>query len=173
VRISIKKLALSGLLGAVAVVLGALQIGFIPVPTPAGRATILHIPAILGGIVAGPVVGLLVGFIFGLFSWLTAVVPIFADPLVAVFPRLFIGVAAYYTVKVLGKGTVGVAVAGAVGTAANTILVLGMAVIRGYLPVKAAGLVAITHGPPEIIVAVIITVAVSAAIKRVGVWEDI
>ena len=57
--------------------------------------------------------------------------------------------------------------AAAVGTATNTILVLGMAVIRGYMAAGVAWGVGLTHGIPEIIVAIIITVAVVVAWKRI------
>ena len=58
-------------------------------------------------------------------------------------------------------------VAAAVGTLTNTILVLGMAVIRGYMAAGVALGVGVTHGIPEVIVAAIITVAVVVAWKRV------
>jgi len=88
--LSAGSIALAGILSAVTMLLGWTQIGFIPVPTPAARATILHIPAILAGILGGPVVGLLVGAIFGIFSFVLASIPLFKDPLVAIIPRLFI-----------------------------------------------------------------------------------
>jgi uncharacterized membrane protein len=95
-NLSIRKIVMSGILGAVSILLGVTGLGFIPVPTPAGHATIMHVPAILGGVLEGPVVGLLTGAIFGIFSFLRATSPLFTDPLVAIFPRLFIGVTAYY-----------------------------------------------------------------------------
>ena len=55
----------------------------------------MHIPAIVGGAMEGPVVGLLAGAIFGIFSFLYADVPIFKDPIVAILPRLLIGVVAW------------------------------------------------------------------------------
>ena len=56
-----RKIVISGLLGAIAIILGATPLGFIPVPTPAGNATIMHIPAIIGAIVEGPLVGAFIG----------------------------------------------------------------------------------------------------------------
>ena len=58
-------------------------------------------------------------------------------------------------------------VAAAVGTLPNTILVLGMAVIRGYMAAGVALPVGVTHGLPEVVVAAIITVAVVVAWKRI------
>mgnify|MGYP002682317377 FL=1 len=55
----------------------------------------MHVPAIVGGVLEGWVVGGIVGTIFGLFSFIQAEVPMFKDPLVAILPRIFIGIAAY------------------------------------------------------------------------------
>ena len=82
----------------------------------------MHLPAILGGILEGPIVGALVGLIFGVYSFLNATNPMFADPLIAILPRIFIGVAAYYSYKYLWKNS---AIAAALGTLTNTIGVLG------------------------------------------------
>jgi uncharacterized membrane protein len=170
-------------------------------------------------------VGLVLGLMFGIFSWIQAGmlgVVMFQDPLVAILPRLFIGVtawAAYAAFKRTGKnaalalagclvvicgvfvywvigvnmllgGVIGVALLGliagfvylalkentelqalilaaAVGTLTNTILVLTMLVVRGYLPPEAALIAGVTNGIPEVIVACIIVVAV------VGAWKGI
>jgi len=165
-----RKITVAAALSAIAVVLGATQLGFIPVPTPAGHATIMHIPAILGGILEGPVVGVIVGGIFGIYSFLDASIPIFKDPLVAILPRLFIGLFAYYA-YVLAKRwgeSLAVIVAAIIGTLTNTVLVLGMIVLRGYLDAKTALAIGITHGLPEAVVAVIITLPVVLAWKRIG-----
>lgn len=90
------RVVLAGVLSALTILLGLFPfIGFIPVPTPAGYATTMHIPAILGGILGGPIVGALVGAFFGLFSFIRAPLPMFKDPLVAILPRIFIGVVAW------------------------------------------------------------------------------
>lgn len=114
-RFDIRKLTIIGVLGAVSVVLGMTPLGFIPVgPT---RATIMHIPVIIGAIIEGPVVGAFVGLIFGLFSIyqaITAPTPVsfvFLNPLVSVLPRVLIGITSYYTYRGLNKlgskGTLG------------------------------------------------------------------
>lgn len=111
VRFSTRQIALIGLFGSITVALGLLPVGgFIPVPTPAGSATTMHIPAILAGISQGPVAGAIVGAIFGLFSFwraLTSANPvarlIFTNPVIALGPRIFIGIAAHY-VHVLVRG---------------------------------------------------------------------
>lgn len=113
---NIRKMAIVGVLGAISAVLGMTPLGFIPVgPT---RATIMHIPVIIGAIMEGPVVGALVGLIFGLFSIFQAITNptpvsvVFLNPIVSVLPRVLIGVVTYYvynSLKKLGnKKTLGV-----------------------------------------------------------------
>lgn len=103
----VRKLTIIGVLGAISVVLGMTPLGFIPVgPT---RATIMHIPVIIGAIMEGPIVGGLVGLIFGIFSIyqaITAPTPVsfvFLNPLVSVLPRILIGITAYYSYKGINK----------------------------------------------------------------------
>lgn len=104
-KMSVRQIVVAGLLGGVAIVLGLTPIGFIPVPTPAGAATTMHIPAIIAGVIEGPVVGALVGLIFGLYSFFRATIPLFKDPLVAILPRVLIGIMAYYAFALVrGKG---------------------------------------------------------------------
>ncbi len=166
---SVRKIVLSGVLAAIAILLGWTRLGFIPVPTAAGHATIMHVPAIIGGVMEGWIVGGLVGTIFGIFSFINATVPLFKDPLVAILPRIFIGVTAFFAYAGLKKVNeyLALVVAATVGTLTNTILVLGMAVLRGYMAPGVALMVGVTHGVPEIIVAAIITVAVIVVWKRI------
>jgi len=166
---SVRKIVISGVLAAIAILLGVTRLGFIPVPTAAGNATIMHVPAIIGGIMEGWLVGGIIGTIFGLFSFLQATTPLFKDPLVAVLPRIFIGITTYFAYVGLKKVNeyLALIVAAAVGTLTNTILVLGMAVVRGYMAAGVAWTVGVTHGLPEVVVAAIITVAVVVAWKRI------
>ncbi len=104
---SLRKMVIIALLGAISVVLGMTPIGFIPVgPT---RATIMHIPVIIGAIMEGPIVGAFVGLIFGLFSIyqaLTTPTPVsfvFLNPLVSILPRILIGITTYYVYNALRK----------------------------------------------------------------------
>jgi len=167
--LSVRKIVIAGVLAAVAILLGVTRLGFIPVPTAAGNATIMHVPAIIGGIMEGWLVGGIIGTIFGLFSFLQATTPLFKDPLVAILPRIFIGITSYFAYVGLKKVNeyVALIVAAVVGTLTNTILVLGMAVIRGYMAAGVAWTVGVTHGLPEVVVAAIITVAVVVAWKHI------
>lgn len=105
--INVRKLAIIGVLGAISTVLGMTPLGFIPVgPT---RATIMHIPVIIGAIMEGPMVGGFVGLIFGLFSIFQAITNptpvsfVFLNPLVSILPRVLIGIFTFYVYDFLRK----------------------------------------------------------------------
>ncbi len=166
--LSVRRIVITGVLAAIAILLGVTRLGFIPVPNLSGNATIMHVPAIIGGVLEGPLVGLLVGGIFGLFSWLQATSPIFANPLVSVLPRLFIGVTSAYTYMALRKNNeiLALTMAGIVGTLTNTVLVLGMAILLNLLPAAAVPAI-IPQALAEVVIAAILTVAVVAAWKRI------
>ena len=161
-----RKIVIAGILGAIAILLAVTRWGFIPIPNLTGNATILHVPAILGGVLEGPVVGFLVGGIFGVFSFIQAEVPAFKDPLVAILPRLLIGIVAWLAFVGLRNVNLYVAavVAGVLGTAANTIGVLSMGVWRGYFPGEIWALV-LPQAIAELIIAAIITVIVVKAVE--------
>ncbi|WP_044640937.1 ECF transporter S component [Risungbinella massiliensis] len=169
-RLSIRKIVVAGVLGAIAILLGVTQLGYIPVPSATGHATIMHVPAIIGGLVEGPIVGAISGLIFGVHSFLYSPVPMFKDPLVSILPRLFIGIVAYFTYVGIRRINeyVAIGVASFIGSLTNTVLVLGMVVLRGYLSPEVAQAAAITSGIPEAIVSVIISLAVVVAWKKLG-----
>ena len=148
-------IVISAVLAAIAVFLAATRIGFIPTPTGI-NATILHIPAIIGTI-------------FGLYSFFYATIPLFKDPIVAILPRIFIGIFAAYTYRAVRPAgeVAAIAVAAVVGTATNTVLVLGFGVLRHYLPAKVAVTIASTQGVVEAVVAAIVCLAVLLPWKRV------
>jgi len=101
-ELRVRRVVTAGLLLAITLLLGLTPIGFIPVPTPAGSATIAHIPAIIGGILEGPVVGFLVSLGFGFAAFMSPLVPV-KDPLVIVLPRLLIGVVAWWVYRALNR----------------------------------------------------------------------
>lgn len=159
-KIAARQVVMAGMLGAISIVLAATPIGRIPMPT-GQLATIMHIPAILAGVLEGPVVGALVGSIFGIYSFLYPSNPAFANPLVSVFPRILIGIFAYYAFK-WSKNPY---LAAAVGTATNTVGVLSLFVLTGFMPLKAVLVIAVTHGIPELILAVFIVGLLYKALK--------
>jgi uncharacterized membrane protein len=157
-----RQIVVGGIIGGIALFLGATRIGFIPVPIPLiGNATIMHIPAIVGGALEGPVVGLLVGLIFGVFSFLNADNPVFLNPVVAILPRLFIGVVAWAVFVGLRRWSLDLAsaVAGILGSLTNTVGVLGLAVLFGLLPVAVIPAI-IPQAVAEAILAAVVTVVI-------------
>ena len=159
--LDVRQIVIAGILGGIAIFLGYTRLGFIPVPNLVGSATIMHVPAILGGALEGPVVGTIVGGIFGIFSFIQAEVPFFRDPLVSILPRLFIGVLAWAVFVGLRSRSVDLAAAaaGVLGSLANTVGVLGMAVLLGYLPL-AAVVPIVPQAIAEAILAAVVTVVV-------------
>ena len=172
---TVRTVVVSGVLAAIQLALGFTGIGLIPLPTGV-NATILHIPAILAGVMEGWPAGLAVGGIFGLFSFLRATTPLFQNPLIAFGPRLLIGVVAFLVYRAIRPMNEAVALvaAGLLGTLTNTVLVLGLAVIltgpngAPYLAPNVAWGVALTNGVPEAIVGAIITLAVGLAVRGAG-----
>ncbi|MCA1738564.1 MAG: ECF transporter S component, partial [Actinobacteria bacterium] len=156
-----RQIVVAGILGGIAVFLGATRLGLIPVPNLAGNATIMHVPAILGGALEGPVVGLLVGLIFGIYSWLYAELPLFKDPMIAIGPRLLIGVVAWAVYVAFAGRNVYLAsvLSGVLGSLTNTVGVLGLGVLLGYLPL-AAVVPVIPQAIAEAVLAAVVTVVV-------------
>lgn len=165
---TVRRIVITGVLAAIAILLGVTRLGFIPVPNVSGSATIMHVPAIIGGVLEGPVVGLLVGGIFGIYSWLQDTTGLFKNPVVSVLPRLLIGVTAYYSYAMLKKTNeyLALIVAGVVGTLTNTILVVGALVGFALIPAAVVPTI-IPQAVAEVVIAAVITVAVVAAWKRI------
>jgi uncharacterized membrane protein len=159
--LDVRQIVIAGILGGIAIFLGATQLGFIPVPNISGRATILHIPAIVGGALEGPVVGALAGLIFGIFSWLDPVVPPLRNPLVSILPRIPIGIVSWFVFVSLRRTSVDLAsvVAGLLGSFTNTVGVVGMAVLLGYFPF-AVFLVVLPQAIAEAVLAAVVTLVV-------------
>lgn len=185
-KIDVRKLAIIGVLGGISAVLGLTPLGFIPIgPT---RATIMHIPVIIGAIMEGPLVGAFVGLIFGIFSVFQAITNptpvsfVFLNPMVSILPRVLIGVFSFYAydfLKRIGdkKHYFDLIIASIVGTLTNTIGVLTMIYIFfGERFVEALGLdplsarkiilgIGLTNGIPETIISIIIVTAVVRGLR--------
>jgi len=174
-----RKIVITGILGAIAIILGVTRLGFIP--WFAGAAlTIMHVPVIIGAILEGPIVGLGIGLIFGVFSWLQASVaptgvvdPIFSNPLISVLPRLLIGPISWLVWKALNRYTiVGLLAAGVAGSITNTVFVLGMIGVFGFLQWPAIFAIAGANGVPEAVAAAVIVLLVVAAWKRISIGKQ-
>lgn len=184
-KLKTRQITVIGMLSAISIILGVTGLGFIPIPPV--KATIMHVPVIIGAILEGPVVGITVGLIFGVFSVIQSITTptpvsfMFMNPLVSVIPRIIIGLTVYYTYKSMktNSKTLNIAVAAAVGSLTNTIGVLGMIFLIYlepyakvlHLSVDAAkkGIVAVgaTNGIPEAIISLILTVAVVSAVDKI------
>lgn len=183
-----RKLVVCGMLSAVSIVLGMTPLGIIPLG-PLGVTT-MHLPAIIGAILEGPVVGSVIGLIFGLVSLYKAVsggtlmAPIFMNPLVSILPRILIGPATYYAFRGLEKLTkkhaLSIGVGAVAGTLINTAGVMGFIyILYAKQYAEAIGVdpaavgytilgICATNGIPECIAAVVISVAVCLAVRGIG-----
>ena len=185
--ISVRKLAIIGMLSGISIFMGLTGIGFIPLPFM--KATIMHIPVIIGAIIEGPIVGAAVGLVFGLFSIYqnitapTLLSPIFMNPIVSVIPRVLIGIASYYVYNFIknkfNKDSLAYGLAAAVGTITNTAGVLGLTyfvALEQYAALKeisessVASLlvtVGLTNGIPECLVSIVIVIPVATGLMKI------
>ncbi len=161
-QLSVRQIVIAGVFGALVIVLGSIQVlGFPPIPIPPGNATTLHIPVSIGSILGGPLVGAILGLFYGLFSFFQAVDPMFKDPLVSILPRIIVGVVPFLVYAALQNGNkvVAAGLGGAAGALTNSVLVILMLVVRGYLPASiAAGLI------PVIIIEMVAAAVLAAAV---------
>jgi uncharacterized membrane protein len=162
-----RRIVVSGVLGAIAIVLAVTQLGFIPVPNATGQATIMQVPAIIGAVLEGPIVGVLAGGIFGIYSMLQGGA-LFANPIISVLPRLLIGLTSWLAYRSLVKVNqdVAAAVAGVVGTLTNTILVVGGLIGFGLIPAAALPTI-IPQAIFELILAAVLTPLVARGVNLV------
>ena len=169
-----RKIVITGVLSAISIFLGITRLGFIPWVTGASL-TIMQVPVILGAVLEGPIVGLVIGLVFGVFSLIqAAVAPTgptdvwFTNPLLSIVPRLFIGPVAWLIFKALKQWKIPALVAAGIGgSLTNTILVLGMIGLLGFVPWGALPPIVLANGLPEAIASAIIVVAV------VSIWWQI
>ncbi|WP_373897252.1 ECF transporter S component [Haloimpatiens sp. FM7315] len=181
-----RQLTTIGMLSAISIVLGLTGYGFVPLPGI--KATIMHVPVIIGAILEGPIVGIAIGFIFGLFSvFQNMMVPsllsfAFMNPLVSILPRVIIGITAYYSYRLIPiknkNNPIKIGIGAFIGSLTNTIGVLGMLYVlyaarfaeaKNMSPSfagKAIFGIAVANGIPESIVAVFITVPIVLAIRK-------
>jgi len=175
-----RRLVITAMLIAVSIVLSVpigvgplTSLGFITLG-PAIAFTFMHVPAIIGAVLEGPLVGAIVGLAFGAFSlFLAGQQPagspnaIFVDPIISIVPRLFIGPVAWLVYNALkNAGTtprlIGAAIA---GTLTNTILVIGAIALRLHIPFLATLASVSVNAVIELIVAAVIVVAVVSALR--------
>lgn len=136
-----KNLTKLSLLSAIIIILAITPIGFIPLGFM--RATTIHIPVIIGGILLGWKSGGALGFVFGLVSFLNNTFnPVitsfvftpfynfadfsggFASLLICFIPRILVGVFAGLLYQKLKNNKFGVSVVAFLASMTNTILVM-------------------------------------------------
>lgn len=133
--LEVRTLALIGIMTGLIIIMTMIPfLGFIPVGPI--QATTLHIPVIIVGIVEGPLAGGILGFMFGVISMIRAIVQpnpfsfMFMNPIIAIIPRILIGVFAGLVYKALRDkkaiGKASITISAAIGSLTNTIFVLGL-----------------------------------------------
>ncbi|HKL86108.1 MAG TPA: ECF transporter S component [Treponemataceae bacterium] len=178
----IRKLVITGALGGLAVFLGISRLGFFPWFSGAS-ITVLHVPAIIGAILEGPIVGTGIGAIFGIFSLIQAnIAPLspidiaFRNPLVSVLPRILFPLATwgiwYFISK--WKRTPAIIIASIGGTLIHTVLVLTTLVLTNGSGILTGGVSGVTiwavisaifvaNGIPEAIIAAVLSTLIISA----------
>ncbi|HIT08065.1 MAG TPA: ECF transporter S component [Candidatus Merdivicinus faecavium] len=141
------------LLGALIFILAFTPfLGYIPLGVT--RATIVHIPVIIGSLLLGPKKGAVLGFLFGVTSFLQnsfispnitsfTFTPLYSvgdfhgngwSLVICFVPRILVGVVPYYAYKLFmrwlearkGGQTASLAIAGLLGSLTNTLLVMNL-----------------------------------------------
>ncbi len=176
-RVTTRDLAVAGVFGALAIVLSFTPLGLIPVPNISGGATSLHLPAIVAGIIGGPIVGGLVGLVLAISSWIRygptfialAGNNVLVALLAAFLPRILIGVVAYYVYRLLRRWpALAAGVAGLAGTLTNSTGVLGLLYWLGSFPRELLVPILLLNVPVEIILGLVVTIPVVAALRAVS-----
>ncbi len=182
-RSKVRRIVISGALGAVSAVMAVTPLGYLPWFGGASL-TIMHIPVIIAAVLEGPIAGTAVGLVFGVTSLVKAATapvgpldPLFANPLVSIVPRLVIGFAAWGTFRLFRGKVLPLAAgfAGAVGSITNTVLVLlalglsaseqlsgTLGVQTGALPAVLAS-IALSNGLVEAAAAAVFTSSIVSA----------
>ena len=144
----LRRMVQIALLAAIMMVMSVTPLGYIPLPFM--KATIMHIPVIIGACLLGPRVGAGLGALFGVTSVVMATInpnitsfvftPFYSfneqfhgsiwSIVVAMLPRILIGVVSGYVFilvkKVIKNDTVSLMLAGISGAMTNTIGVMGL-----------------------------------------------
>ncbi|MBM7642010.1 ECF transporter S component [Streptococcus loxodontisalivarius] len=152
------------------------------------KPTLLSIPVIVASIIYGPRIGATLGFLMGMISLITNTVVLlptsylfspfvengnFYSLIIALVPRILIGVTPYYVYKLFQKvDKLGLILAGAIGSLTNTIFVLGgifilfSSVYNGNIQALLA-IVLGTNSIAEMIIAAILTLIIVPRLKKI------
>ena len=195
-----KFITLMGVLLAIEIIMAFTPLGFVPLGFT--KATTIHIPVVIGAIFLGPLAGAILGGAFGILSIIIntvspALTSFVFSPfitiggaqgniwslVIALVPRMLIGIVAYYSYKWVSKidktKVIAYATAGVVGSLTNTVLVMsGIYIFFGqqYAAAKEVTFEALfgvimgiigVNGIPEAILAAIIVTLVCKVLKSV------
>lgn len=150
VKKKVLDMSLAGIFTAIIIVMSAVPfLGYIPLGFM--KATIIHVPVIIGAILLGPRYGAFLGFVFGMTSLISATLTpgptsfVFSpfvtiggysgnmwSVVIAIVPRVLIGVVSFYVYELMmkvfhkakGSQTIALWCAGVAGAATNTLLVM-------------------------------------------------
>lgn len=153
--------------------------------------TLLHIPVIIGSITLGSKKGAFLGLVMGLISVINSTVitlpssfmfsPLQPIPgtnhgsiwalVIAIVPRILIGIFPYYVYKAFKKNKFGAGLAAFVGTATNTVLVLSLIFlffrnVTHQTIGKLLSAIITGNSIAEVIIAVVLTIAIVPALDK-------
>lgn len=198
-------MSLAGIFTAIIIAMSVVPfLGYIPLGFM--NATIIHVPVIIGAILLGPKYGAYLGLVFGMTSLIKATLTptvtsfVFSpfvtiggysgnmwSVVIAIVPRVMIGVVAYYVYELVmkvahgikGSQTVALWIAGIAGAMTNTLLVMnGIYIFFGNSYVAASNKavervydvilgIIVSFGIPEAIVAGILTTAIVKVLLKI------
>lgn len=183
-----RNMVLASIFVAIIIIMAFTPFGYVPLGFM--NATIIHVPVIIGAIILGPRYGSFLGLVFGLTSlWKNTFMPNptsfvfspfvkvgqyggnFGSLIIAIVPRILIGIVAYYVFRAVlklmkenrKKRIIAMASAGLAGSLTNTILVMNLIY---FLFGKEYGQAAkgITEGVYSIIISIICVTGIPEAI---------
>lgn len=164
-------------------ILSSVIFNLFPVPI---KPTIIHIPVIIASIIYGPKIGAVLGGLMGLISvvhntlFMLPTSYLFSpfvpngnlnSLIIALVPRILIGITPYFVYKLM-KNKAGLALAGAVGSATNTLFVLGgifilfSNVYSGNIQAMLATVLS-ANSIAELAISVVLTLAIVPALEKV------
>lgn len=150
------------------------------------KPTIVHIPVIIASIIYGPRIGAILGGLMGVISVVTNTIVLLPTSylfspfvengnlyslIVAMIPRILIGVTPYYVYKIMNNKA-GLVLAGAIGSMTNTIFVLGgifllfSSVYSGNIQLMLAGILG-TNAIAEMIISSVLTLAIIPVMEKI------
>lgn len=147
---SVSRMVITALFCAIILLLNFTPIGYIQLPLI--KATIIHVPVIIGAILLGPKIGAGLGFVFGLTSFynntfaptllsfaFSPLIPVpgtakgsWAALLIAFVPRILVGVVPYYFYRLMNRllkekfDLLSLSLSGLIGSMTNTVLVMNL-----------------------------------------------